>query len=398
MSELSHKDLEQAEYFVDIKRYEKALPLLKKYIQNNFEDPYAFALLGLCHINLGHDLQIAESVLEQALALAPNYGYAHYLRGYALMQQEKLKKAEAAFLEAIRLDPEAAGYRASLAQLYHNRNQHKKAWQLVREGLALDPNHGQLLRIKASLEFEELKEGEGMESLKKGLRENPHHTELLVVMGYKELDEKRYKDAEETFLQVLRQDPDYEEARQGLFEARKAKNWLFRLFANYGFSRWKLKFSFWMIIFLFFFIRAIYIWVPLVSLFLLFTWYGDVLYSTIIRLSKKSRYLLAHHKLVQSNFFIALNVLSAILFLVGYLAHAELFIRLSVISMVLNFLTMAFWEVPMRRQRRSIVIAGVVCLLICFSVIGLELWLFVFFCLLALSGFALLFSIRWIGW
>jgi hypothetical protein len=95
------------------KKYDEAMPHLLEALRINPRTPETYFALG--NINfLQRNYAAAVRFFSQAVALKPNYGYAHYNLGASLWQINRKQEAISHFGEALRLDPADKQARQSL--------------------------------------------------------------------------------------------------------------------------------------------------------------------------------------------------------------------------------------------------------------------------------------------
>ncbi len=390
--------IQEAEFFIQTNRWKDARKAIKAHLESDFEDDYAFALLGLCEMEL-HNPKAAQRALQKSLSLYPENDYTHFLIAHLEFDREKWEKAEASVLTALEINPNNPMYFSLLARIQYNSGKHHSGQKAIEDGLKIDPNHPDLLEIKALYHLRYSESPEAVESLRHGLQEDPENPQLLYLMGTHHLDKGNPKKAKALFESALSKDPSLENARMGLVEAQKSSSWLFRLFFNYGFSRWHLKFGWWMILWIIVGIKTVAFWGAFFVLFLLFTWYGDVLYNTVLRIGKHSRFLLSDSKIIQSNFFLAVNGLILLIILMVNLTGDEYLWKVMIITWMVLFMGLAWFHVSLKRQKNSILFTSIFLLVLSFLAFATcDLPGFIVTCLGLLVLFGLLFSFRVIGW
>lgn len=96
--------------------------------------------LGTCHLEQSH-FRAAEAAFRQAIALEPNAVWAHARLGVALKEQGKLAAAAASLRRAIELAPGMIYARENLAHLLLGQKQYAEAEAEYRRILELQPDH-----------------------------------------------------------------------------------------------------------------------------------------------------------------------------------------------------------------------------------------------------------------
>lgn len=393
----SDKALAQALHLIDVRRYADAKRILTEALHDEFDNDYFFQLLAICEINLNNHTA-ARNALEQCLALNPENHYGHYLQSRLEFAEEHWSASEAAIRRALDLDAYNPDFHAQLASVQLAAGKTEAAGMTVQNGLALDPNHVDLLRMRAHYHFRNIENEEATASLDEALANDPQNPHLLTTHGDRLLHQNRATDARRAFADALAIDPSIEEARMGLAEAYKVQWWIFRMFYRYSFSRWKLALSWQHVIFYLILIKTMFIWGGVFTLFLLFTWWCDVLFNSCLRLGRRTRYLLTSAKIKQSNFFLLANAVVLCVAAIAANQDAAFWWKATVFCLLIVFLGIAFLEVPLQRQRLTVGIAGGTALaaLLIFSPDNLTS--FVMLAVFLLVCFGLLFSFRVIGW
>lgn len=388
--------LQEAEFFIERKRYQDAKLALQKYFQTDINNFYAFGLMGLVEIQLDN-LELAQLAIASSLALYPDYDFAHYLRGIIFLEKENTREAEQCIKEAIRIEPNEPSYFNGLARCYYAAGKFREGRDAVMNGLKINPNNTELLELKALYQIDGNNLSEALETVKQGLKENPNNPRLLYLLGNYAMDDRKFDEAEIHFKNALSINPMMEEARMGLVEIKKANSSIFRIFHKYGFSRWTFEFGWRFFLWIIIGIKTVFIWGVVFVLFLLFTWWGDVMYNSVLRLGKTSKYLLTSDKIKQSNYFLIVNGVIVSLILLAKLTGLELFWKGMLLAVLILFMGLAYLEVNYKRQRQPILVTGVILLSLALLGINIELFGFVIIILLLLILFGLLFSFRAFG-
>lgn len=389
------KEIDRADQLVKLGRYREAKQIVVKLLGQH-QHSYFYQLLGGCELGLGN-FDAAQRAVDQCLVLDAENDFGHFLSSLLEAQKERWSQSEQAVLRALELEPEHVPYITQLARVQLARNA-KGAADAVERGLRIEPNNVELLNLRSKYQFASFDNDGGYSTTLEALREDPTNSSLLTTVGYRQLDFHQYKEATETFSNALLHDPENDIARQGLIEVYKVKWKLFRIFYKYGFTRWKLQVSFWRVVMWILLIKTMFIWGLFYVAFLLFTWWGDVCFNSVLRVGQKTKFLLSHKKIVQSNFFLVANltVLVACIFAASF--DSDLLWKISVSCGLVLFLGIAFLEVGLKRQRRSVGIAAGVMLAIVAFAFSIKLSMFLLVAMFLLIVFGLLFTFRGIGW
>jgi DNA-binding winged helix-turn-helix (wHTH) protein/Flp pilus assembly protein TadD len=144
----------------------------------------AQASLGFFQFWLGWDWLAAEAAFRKALALDPNYSFAHRMLGIVLSHLCRHEEALASIRRARELDPLSAMNRALSSQIAFAAGDLPNAIHFAREAIVLDPEfwigHFQLAQAYAHLQQYDL----AKESLNQANRFSAGNSKALSLRGY----------------------------------------------------------------------------------------------------------------------------------------------------------------------------------------------------------------------
>jgi len=298
-------NLARAEQLLQQGRFDLAETELRKYLAANFDDSEAHAYLALCLINLRKNKEAAEEV-KTSIGLSPDFPFAHYLQSKLYIDEDEYKKADEAIREALRLDPSEAEYYETLSIIYFNQGKYKQALEEAERGLEMNPEHIGCLNIRARSLVKLDRKEYANESFAASFNKDPDNSYTHANQGWAYLEQRNYKGALEHFRESLRLDPRNEFAKSGLVEALKAKYLVYKWFLQFMFwanslspgVRWGLLIG----------VVVVNNQIPLLSPvyigFVLFTWFLDVIFNTLLRLNKYGKHALNQDQLLASNYFI----------------------------------------------------------------------------------------------
>jgi len=173
--------------------------------------------LGTALVEKGR-LPEAESNLQKAIALKPQYGDARYNLGYVLIRLGRMEEGSHQLLEAIRLEPENYMAHNNLGIAYLLQENYPQAIHHLREALRLKPdfetarnNLGVALKNQGDLDA-------ALREFSEAIRLNPNFAEAYNNLGLTLREMGKLKEAEENFSRALRINPEYATARQNLEE------------------------------------------------------------------------------------------------------------------------------------------------------------------------------------
>lgn len=208
-------------------RFEEADALLEEVLRHGEENAELLALRALVRRAL-HDPSAALAMSGRAVTLDRNSSFAHWVYGAQLESDGQFDDAERAARRALELDSGNVDAAALMAQLAIRAGRHAEAVAIAEHGLEIDPSHEPCLSLRAyGLRFSEQGAGThaAFESL---LSAYPLSGFGRAGLGWSSLDRGDVDGAREHFEQALALDPTAEWARDGLIEATKAGNPIYR--------------------------------------------------------------------------------------------------------------------------------------------------------------------------
>lgn len=311
-------NIERATLLLEQSRYEMAERELRQALAQSPSEASAHALLGLC---LNYQLRYTEATVaaQTAIALAPDSPFSHYILGYILCDRNNFLASEISVYDAIRLNPYQGCYFALLARCKYNQKLWLDALDAATQGLAIEPENVECLNYRA-LSLSQLGRGnEAIAAVQGALAMSPQDATSYASSGWIMLSHGFCPDkALEYFREALRLNPTLEWARQGIVEAMKAKNPIYRLMLRYFLwssrlnhgTRWVFTIG------LYFAVRLLIVGLHQVGfnqvvlvvaivylLFVILTWIADPLFTLLLRLDKFGRLALSETEIQQSNWW-----------------------------------------------------------------------------------------------
>ncbi len=217
----------------------------------------------------------AEEELQRLLAANPNNGLAMGLMAQVMVQNGKKKEALGMAQRGVKANPTEpmAFYALAMAQFYNKKLE--EAWASTDQGLSIDPMWDRFFMIRAQVAFQKEDWELALKQVEEGLSRNPEHTQLINFCaqallklnrkeeasatmdfalhrepensyshsnkGWVSMEQGEMDEAIDSFTEALRLDPNNGGAREGLREAIKAKNPLYRAILSYFLWMGKLQ-------------------------------------------------------------------------------------------------------------------------------------------------------------
>ncbi len=300
-------------------RYDLAEQELRRQLASEPDNPAAHSLLAmaLAFQKNPEKREEALAAAREGVSRAPGDAFAHHALGCVYARADDLGRAEEAAREALRLDPEEAPAISLLASILLERGRWEEARQMAERGLELNPEDESCANLRARALTQLGRRDEAARTIAGALQRNPQNAFTHANQGWTLLDKGDYAQALEHFREALRLNPNMDWARQGVIEALKARNPVYRVMLNYflfmsklgGRARWAV------IIIAYIACRiamaaadvlpkARYVLWPLVGLYLVFcylTWTSRPLSNLLLRLNRFGRLALSRDQTVASN-------------------------------------------------------------------------------------------------
>lgn len=281
-------------------------------------DASALALLALTRANQGKN-QAALPPAEEAVGLAPDRPYLHYVRAFVLHRMDRDDDAFVAVHEALRLDPQDPNIFALLAAIELARRKWPAALEAAEAALAIEPEHIEAANLRSMALVRLGRRAEAMQTVESALQRDPDNAVSHANQGWKCLHRNDPRQAQEHFREALRLEPNLDYAREGMLQALKARNPVYRGMLAYFLWMSRIGSSLqWAVI------AGIWIgtgqvgrlaqahpqqrwlWWSILGLLYLFvylTWTAQPMFNLLLRLNKFGRHVLSPDQRVASNWF-----------------------------------------------------------------------------------------------
>jgi Tfp pilus assembly protein PilF len=294
------------------------------------DDPQAFALLAISRLEQGKK-QPALEAARSALGLAPDSPYGHYIHALVLHRNGSNKEALAAVQEAIRLAPEDGDNFSLCAAIHLNLGDWSAALAAAGQALALDPESTEAANFRSMALVRLGRKTEAMETVEAALARDPESPMSHANQGWNCLHRNDPARAQEHFREALRLDPNLEYAREGMLEALKARNWIYRGMLAY--FLWMGRQKGWLqatVIVVFVLGTAVLgglvrtqplAWIPLglVYAFVYLTWTSTPMFNLFLLLDRYGRHVLTRDMRIGALWFGGTVAAAALAALAGFL-------------------------------------------------------------------------------
>ncbi|MFK8104195.1 MAG: tetratricopeptide repeat protein [Saprospiraceae bacterium] len=297
-------------------RTKEAGEAFRKTLADNPTNAGALALLGHC-MSVERNHEEALSLINQAIGAEPNNPYFFYLKSRASFMANRLDEARIAADEGLRINP----FFSVLFELKSILDFHEQKWESALEnaerGLAIDAENVELVNLRAKSLVKLNRKAEAAATIDFALHKAPEDANSHANKAWVCIEQDQYDEALIHFREALRLDPTSEFAKQGLKEAIKAKNIVYRYILKYflWMSKMTSKNQWGIIIGLYVAYRLLFwlstavpflnvVIIPLIVLYILFafaTWIGIPLANVFLRMHPLGKLALTEDEKLASN-------------------------------------------------------------------------------------------------
>lgn len=229
---MNHPLIDRALILIETNRFKDAEHLLRQVLAQEPRQALALTLVAVCCLNDDRRKEALEPA-RQAVAITPDHPFFLTVLARAQLVNNLPRDAENTLSSALRLDPGFSPAHVLLAQMAYNRSHWEEALQHTEKGLEFDPEHEDLINLRAMALTKLNRTKEAGETVDYALYTNPENTYAHSNKGWVKIEQGHYQEAVASFQEALRFDPSNESAREGLKEAIKGKNWLYRWLLRY---------------------------------------------------------------------------------------------------------------------------------------------------------------------
>ncbi len=326
-------NLERAQLLFEQSRYPQAAEELQQVVAEDPENAYAHALLALTLSEMGKPKFALDSA-KQTIALAPDWDYSYYVMSIILFEQDKIRESKSAIMQAIEIEPEDERYFALLSNIHYQNKDWQLSLEAAEEGLRINSENVQCANLRAMALTQLGRKEEAGITIKSALHKDPENALTHANQGWTLLQQGDHNSAMNHFKEALRLDPTMDWAREGIVEALKARNPIYRIFLKYLFAMSRLKEGMqWAVIIGAYVLYRVLLSVvesnpsleplfwPIVGLYLgfvLLTWVADPLFNLSLRLNAFGRLALSEEQITASNWIGGFLLAALIMFLTGF--------------------------------------------------------------------------------
>ncbi len=237
---MSSPNLDRAQLLLEQNRGKDAEAYARLAIQEDADSPHAYLYLSAALMQQDKDRE-ALAPAQHALSLDPDNPYLHAHLARVFYHTEDWKKAEAAAQQSLQMYPENADMYGLLAYLVARKADWKQSLRFAETGLGYDSDHVLCTNARANALLKLKRVDQAQDSLDYALKRNPENPYTHYQKGRTLLEAGKYEEAAKHFCEALRLAPNFQEAKEGLVEALKARHLIYSLFLKYVFFMTRLN-------------------------------------------------------------------------------------------------------------------------------------------------------------
>lgn len=323
--------LEKARFLLQTRHYREAEQEILRAITQNPNYAEAHSFLAVVQLTMGRANEALQSA-RRGVHLAPSNGHSHYILALVQLKSQHVEESQRSIREALRLNPHDPRYYEILSEIHLHKKQWNEAVQAAEEGLRIFPESVECLLLRSQALIALKRNEEARMALDTARSLNPENAKTNVLQGWLHLNQKRYPEAFTSFGEALRVNPNIELAQEGIVEAMKARNPVYRVMLNYydWMSKLDGKTKFGVLIGGYIGIQILGrtlrdspLFIPFILVyigFIFLTWTSDILFDLLLRIDRFGRRALSKERRIASN-WIGMSLLTG-----AVLAIAAVFI------------------------------------------------------------------------
>jgi len=227
-----NKAIQKAQILLSQSRYKEAIKELKVGLSESPNDPFMLAMLSQAYLanrDFAEGLQCAEAAISQNTE-SP---FMFLILGKAQFYNKQMVEAKNTLREGLSLDPTESDFFYWLGQIDFYEEKWELALDAANQGLALEAEDVSLLNLRAQALIKLNRQDAAQETVDDALHRNPENSYSHANKGYSQLHAGDLDASLAQFKEALRLDPTNAFAREGLKEAIKGKNMIYRVLQKY---------------------------------------------------------------------------------------------------------------------------------------------------------------------
>jgi len=293
--------------------------------------------------------------LDLGLEKYPDNARFHSFYAYYFASKHDYTKALKAMDIALEIEPENASFLCLAAKLNIWINRPEEAKYQIDLARQIDPNLIDVVYMDAIYAIQMQDNHKALRFVEDGLAIEPNNADFISLRTKLLTESRSIKAAKESAFQGLSIDPTDARSKENLLEVLKNENKLLRFFVGNSFNRYQMEWTIGQIVLCVIFLKGVILWGGFALLYLIVTWYGGVLYKSVLRKHHKYKYLLSESDLMQSNFFLISNglILTSFLLYKMSILSADPYNSVLFTLILTLFLGISFFEINSSRGKQT---------------------------------------------
>ncbi len=210
-------------------RYDLAMDEVRRALGEDPNDGALYALLAVCHLNREQHREALEQA-ERAVHLEPDDWWSQYVLAEAQRGMRRYDEAIETAKRSAALEPDASAPHVMIGQVHLQKSRWRDALQSADHALSLDPANTDAANVRAIALTQLGDRSAAAQTIDASLDRDPENALTHANRGWALLHAGQPREAMEHFAEALRLEPGHEWARQGIVEAMKARNIVYRGF------------------------------------------------------------------------------------------------------------------------------------------------------------------------
>ncbi|MFT4973655.1 MAG: tetratricopeptide (TPR) repeat protein, partial [Saprospiraceae bacterium] len=224
--------LERGQRLYNMGRFQDAEQEFKKVLAEEPNHAFALALMSLVYLETDRRTE-ALALSQMALGQAPWSPFIFYVLARVQFFNQQIKEALETVKQGRNIDPEDPDFFILEAQIYFHQSKWEEALAAAASGMELDPENVQLINLRAQSLVKLNRKAEAAQTLDYALQKAPENSYSHANKGWVSIERDSYDEAVNSFKEALRLDATNEYAKDGLKEAIKGSNILYRGILKY---------------------------------------------------------------------------------------------------------------------------------------------------------------------
>ena len=224
--------IQRAQILLSQSRFPEAIAEIRKGLAERPNEPFMLAMLSQAYL-ANRDFKEGLQAAEMAISQNVESPFLFLTLGKAQFYNKQIEKAKNTLQEGLSLDPTEADFFYWIGQIDFYEENWEMALDAVNQGLELDAEDVPLLNLRTQALIKLNRQADAQETVDDALHRNPENSYSHANKGYSLLHSGDLDASLAQFKEALRLDPTNDFAREGLKEAIKGKNPIYRGIQKY---------------------------------------------------------------------------------------------------------------------------------------------------------------------